>query len=175
MLKDTNTYVSVDKDPTLKIESDLRDILNRWVSKGFLESHTKMSLTSYDSLLPRAYEIPKIHKPYHPYRIIILTINSSFHHFALYLHKILYKSLPYSPFNVKNSFHLHNMLSGLRMHDDCILSFDVVSLFTNVPIETVLSSVSKRSNFIRLNIKINKYKFIFLRSQICFVLHVFHF
>lgn len=62
MLKDTNTYALVDKDPTHKIEKDLRDILNKWSSKGFIESHTKRSLTSYDSLLPRAYGIPKIHK-----------------------------------------------------------------------------------------------------------------
>lgn len=38
MLNDKNTYALVDKDPTYNIENNLRDILNRWTSKGFISS-----------------------------------------------------------------------------------------------------------------------------------------
>lgn len=104
MLKDENTYILGDKDLTHKIDSDLRDILNRWFSKEFIENQTKRSLMSNNSLLHKAYGIPKIYKPNHPYRIIVLTISSPLHYFALFLHKILYKGIHYSMLKTAFSF-----------------------------------------------------------------------
>lgn len=44
MLKDNTAYQTTDKDPTNTTKNKLRDILNRWVQKGFINQHTKNSL-----------------------------------------------------------------------------------------------------------------------------------
>lgn len=158
---DTNTYITINKDPTKTIENNLKSILNRWKDLGFIDDNTKNLLRSSDSLLPRAYGIPKIHKINHPYRVIVSTIDSPLHKFSVFLHKILYKSIPNSPFFVKDSFELHNVLAGLELNSGFILaSLDVVSLFTNVPIELACASVSRRWQYIKIHTKINEHEFI---------------
>lgn len=120
-----------------------------------------------DSLLPRAYGVSKIHKTNCPYRLIVSIITSALHQQILYLNK-LYKSLPNLPFYIKDSFHLFNMLTGLKLPDNsCLCSLDVVSLFTNVPLELTLKGISKRWKHICLHTKISEQEFL---SALKFVL-----
>lgn len=127
----------INKNPIHTIKNKLKDILNRWTNKNFITHHTKQFLTSNGALLSRAYRVPKIHKPGYSFRIIFSTVNSSLHKLASFLHKILYNSIPFSPFFVKDNFHLYNMLSGFKLSENHIIaSLDAVSLFTNIPIRT---------------------------------------
>lgn len=102
LLSNSDTYIIVDKDPIRTIESNLKDILNRWHNKKFINNETKKFLSSSKFSLPRAYGVPKIHKE-NPLRLIVSTINSPLHKLAQYLHQILYKSVSNSPFFVDNS------------------------------------------------------------------------
>lgn len=128
--------------------------------KSFINQNIRNSLKQ-NSLLPRVYGVPKIHKPNYPFRIIVFTINSPLYYFSLYLHKIIYISILNSPFFVKDSFHLFDVISGLDLDDHHTLcSFDVVSLFTNVPIELALEGINNRWKYKKLNTKINQQEFI---------------
>jgi len=62
LLSDPCTYSLVDKDPTKIITRDLKDLLTRWVREGYISDLTAKSLFTSDGILPRAYELPKIHK-----------------------------------------------------------------------------------------------------------------
>lgn len=161
MLADETTYIIINRNPIYKIESILKDILTRWMSKSFIDEQTKKSLITSDALLHKAYEVPKTHKLNCPFRIIISTINSPLHKLAIYMHKILYKSIPNSPFSIKNSFHLYNKVSGIQIDKQYILCLlDVTSLFTNVPIELMIQPIVNRWRFIKLNTKITQCEFI---------------
>ncbi|XP_020299258.1 uncharacterized protein LOC109863413, partial [Pseudomyrmex gracilis] len=161
MLSDKDTYLTIDHNPIQKIEKQLKDILNRWHNKGFIDKHIKFQLNSSDGLLPRAYGIPKIHKESCLYRIIVSTINGPLHNFAVYLHKLIFKGIPNSPFFVRNSFQLNNVVDGMNWNSDYLLcSLDAVSLFTNVPVELVIESISARWKFICLHTKISKEEFV---------------
>jgi len=60
-----------------------------------------------------------------------------------------------------NSFKLTKKLNGKILESGCTLaSLDVVSLFTNVPIEYVYEGISKRWNLIECNTTIPKEEFI---------------
>jgi len=62
---------------------------------------------------------------------------------------------------VGNSFRLVRELDGKNLKPGCTLaSLDVVSLFTNVPIEHVYDTISDRWNLIERNTSIPKEDFI---------------
>ncbi|XP_011687064.1 PREDICTED: uncharacterized protein LOC105449506 [Wasmannia auropunctata] len=71
MLSDTNTYCTLEKDPTKKLTAELRCLLARWKKNEFISDHTYKTLLTTDGVIPRAYGLPKIHKPNNPLRIIV--------------------------------------------------------------------------------------------------------
>ncbi|XP_039303911.1 uncharacterized protein LOC120357488 [Solenopsis invicta] len=152
MLSDESTYVKLSKDPIQKLTKETRSLLSIWKDKGFIEQHIYRSLLTTDGVLPRAYGLPKIHKPNNPLRIIISSINSPLHSLAYFLHNIIYNSIPEADSFVKNSFHLVNKLNGLHVESDLVLvSLDVVSLFINVPKNLAVESVTTRWDLISKN------------------------
>ena len=169
LLCDTDTYSKVKKDPLRKITTQLRDLLNRWKSQNLISNENYKSLSCSDGILPRAYGLPKIHKPNHPFRIIVSSTNSPLHTFATALHKILHKSIPPAPSFVPNSFALTNKLKNVFIEENyTLISLDVISLFTNIPLDLAVESVSKRWDFISKTCSIPQNEFI---TAIKFVLH----
>lgn len=64
---------------------------------------------------------------------------------ATHLHKIISVNIPEAFSNVENSFQLIKKLKGGKLEADHVLIFlDVVSLFTNIPVELALESLSNR-------------------------------
>jgi len=98
-----------------------------------------------DGLLPRAYGLPKLHKTGHPLRVIISSLQSPLYNLSCYLHEIIKYSVPEANSSVGNSFKLVKNLNGKTLDSGYTLaSLDVVSLFTNVPIENVYNAISNR-------------------------------
>jgi len=60
-----------------------------------------------------------------------------------------------------NSFDIYNRLSGMKVSDsDVLVSLDVVSLFTNVPLDLAMNSVSGRWTHIQKNTRITREEFL---------------
>jgi len=94
-----------------------------------------LQLRSSDALLPKVYGLPKIYKENAPLRIIVSSINTTLYPFAKFLNKTILDNIPHSENQVENSFELCSTLSTLTIPESYILaSFNIVSLFTNVPI-----------------------------------------
>jgi len=124
-----------------------------------MATYRKLLIT--DGLLPRAYGLPKLHKEGYPLRVIISSLKSPLYELACYLHNIIKCSIPEAISSVGNSFKLKKELNGRTLEPGCTLaSLDVVSLFTNVPIEYVYDGISNRWNLIERNIAIPKEEFI---------------
>ncbi|KAM0728324.1 hypothetical protein ACS0PU_005106 [Formica fusca] len=161
MLMDTNTYNIIKKDPTKNLTSRLRDLLSRWRDLEFISPSTYRSLYCSDGILPKAYGLPKVHKPGCPFRIIISSVNSPLYFLASFLHRVMFKYFPKAHSHVSNSFDLVKKLSDISIDNNFLLvSLDVVSLFTNVPIEMAIDSVSTRWEHISGNCNIPKSEFL---------------
>jgi len=84
-----------------------------------------------------------------------------FHKLSIFLHKIIKNNIKNPNSYIKNSFSLVNKLKNLELPSNSkLVSFDVVSLFTNIPLELVNHSITKRWDEIKRNTKIPLNEFL---------------
>ena len=91
---------------------------------------------------PRMYGLPKIHKSGIPLRPILSMCHSAQHSLAKWLVEVLNPVLEfYSVCCVKDSFTFSSIIRRLPvcMESQFLVSFDVVSLFTNIPLDETIS------------------------------------
>ncbi|XP_011705916.1 PREDICTED: uncharacterized protein LOC105461126 [Wasmannia auropunctata] len=167
-LKDEHTYTRLIKNPSTTLEKDTNSLLKGWLKKKHISKETYLALHCSDTSLPKAYGLPKIHKKDVPLRIIVSSVNSAVNPLATFLHEIISKSTTPTNSHVTNSFDLYKTLTGKEIGEsDNLISLDVISLFTNVPVDLALDGISSRWNEIEKNTTIPFEEFM---SAIKFVL-----
>ena len=146
LLSDQNTYTNVNRNPLSKLRLDTKKILNNLNNNEFLSHrYHKNQLTLTNTTLAKGYGLPKIHKENAPLRPIISLVNSPTHLLAKIIYNELKESIKLPESHINNSFELKDKLKNFKLHDEHILlSLDVKSLFTNIPVELVCDSIDKR-------------------------------
>nr|XP_054761192.1 uncharacterized protein LOC129267568 [Lytechinus pictus] len=135
-LLSTGPYREIKKDPTDSLVRKLTTLLSGLKKKGSLEENTYQKLRPKRKQPPRIYGLPKIHKPAVPLRPIVSCIGSFAYELSKFLANILTPLTGDSPHTVRNSTDFADFVATQSIEDDdAMISFDVESLFTNVPIE----------------------------------------
>ena len=95
-----------------------------------------------DEIIPRLYATPKIHKAGNPLRPIVDYTGSIGYNVSRALADILGPMVGTTVHHVNNSFDLAEDLASVMIEEDeQFISHDVVSLFTNTPIEEYLNII----------------------------------
>ncbi|XP_037506744.2 uncharacterized protein LOC119382905 [Rhipicephalus sanguineus] len=137
MLEDDRTYVPLNRDPTAKVQRDLQKLL----ADGFRfvppqQKSLYFSLLCNNGSAPALYGLPKIHKEGVPMRPIVDFTRSPLHKLSNYLHRIISPLVGKTETHVRNSYDFIEKVRNTVLHDDEIMvSFDVKSLYTSVPID----------------------------------------
>ncbi|XP_047525309.1 uncharacterized protein LOC125063126, partial [Pieris napi] len=91
------------------------------------------------------YGLPKIHKHNNPLRPIVSHIDSPTYKLAKHLVSILSPLRGHTSAHVKDSYHFVETLRDLKLlHNETMVSFDIESLFTNLPLNDCLDIIAKR-------------------------------
>lgn len=153
---DKSVYKSYKINPLNRVRNNISEILTDLNNKKFLHiSYHKNALTMTNKDLPRAYGLPKIHKPTLSFRPVISTINSPNNFLSNIILNVLKKCILPPKSCIKNSQELISKVKNLQIPNNYILfSLDVTSLFTNVSKELVLDSLYKRFSKINSKCKI---------------------
>ena len=145
MLFDEKTYEQLPSDPTQRYKRDLVAILSR------LKKENKINKTQYDLLfptaenIPRIYGTPKIHKPGNKVRPVVDYTGTIGYQTSRALADILSPLVGTTEHHVLNSKHLSESLAEVMIEEGEIFnSHDVVSLFTNTPIDQSLDVIRSR-------------------------------
>ncbi len=139
LLDDAVTYTKLKKDPTKATETKMNALLLRIKREGQLGEALYFRLRSTDALCPRLYGLVKIHKEGLPVRPIVSFTGTSTHALSRHLSEILSPLLGQTQYTVRNSTEFVESLSSVKWREgDVMISFDVVALFTNIPVEKAL-------------------------------------
>ena len=146
VLKDTTKFVKVPNIDlfklTLKLEDKITRLIKQMSDLGTISTEIAHSLKPIGSSLATLYGLPKIHKPNIPLRPILAAYNSASHKLSKFFVSIL-SNFTSNEYSVSNSYDLNNSLSGMKLPPSAFLcSFDISSLFTNVPVNETINICS---------------------------------
>ena len=144
-LSDSATYQVIKKNPICSIEKRLNRYIWKLYKNDKISTYLYKTLRSSDSVLPRIYGLPKIHKPNVPLRPIVSFIGTATYQLAKFLKQILVPLVGNTQYTVKNSSEFVELISSIKLgKSESQVSFDVISLFTSVPLETAKTIVANR-------------------------------
>jgi hypothetical protein len=125
-----------------KFNAEVRKVISG--SEFIIPPSSKSSLKVMNPIPPRLYGLPKIHKEGIPIRPIVSFNSSPTYKLAKYLDLWFKRNTNFeSGYAVKNSVDLIDNISNFTPPPDSILvSFDVASLFPNVPLSPTLESIT---------------------------------
>ncbi|XP_077486813.1 uncharacterized protein LOC144098165 [Amblyomma americanum] len=141
LLEDGETYVRLKKDPTLKLEREFQKLLSD-VFLAFPQNQEALyyKLLSQNGSAPAFYRLPKIHKPDVALRPIVDYTRSPLHNLSKFLLQVLCPLVGQSPSHVRNSFaFVEKNRSTSIDEDEVMVSFDINSMFTSVPIDLAVT------------------------------------
>ena len=144
----TKQFAKLDNDPTSKLESKVERILKKIKSKLPEKVYRKLPPTG--SCPGKFYGNAKVHKLFTnniddlPLRPIISNIGTATYERAKYLANLLAR-LGKSKYTMNNTKEFVKYIQKQKVPDGYkMVSFDVVSLFTNVPLEQTIEIILKR-------------------------------
>ncbi|XP_059067539.1 uncharacterized protein LOC131044502 [Cryptomeria japonica] len=143
LLSDSSSFKILSRNPCPKILKAVRSA----ISNSSLDDSTKLRLLPSKEVTPRIYGVPKIHKANIPLRPIVDTIGSPTYKLAAFLAKLISPLVGNSNSFIKDSNQFVQFIKDTKLDpQDTLVSFDVVSLFTKVPILDAIEIVKLKVN-----------------------------
>nr|XP_034826501.1 uncharacterized protein LOC117983968 [Maniola hyperantus] len=138
LLSDTNTYKKVNYNPTARTTNRIIKLLQALNDKNLLSQ-----LRPHNSTSPKIYGLPKIHKLNWPLRPIVSQIDSPTYKVSRHMATILKPFTGNTSSHVRDSRHFVHLIKNETISDtEIMVSFDVESLFTNIPVDEASQLIS---------------------------------
>jgi hypothetical protein len=140
MISQSGSYRKLNCNPVKKIIRQVKNAINN----SNLDERTKKRLTPNNEITPRIYGLPKIHKEDIPLRPIVNTIGSPTYELAKHVAKILSPLVGHTDSFIKDSNEFIKIIKNEKVRpQDTLISFDVVSLFTKIPLDEAIQIVKE--------------------------------
>ena len=127
-------------DPTSLREGQLQRFLRKLKNEGLFDEDLYKSVYPTGSRLARIYGLPKLHKildSVPAFRPILSSIRTYKYQLAKFLGKLLDYVIP-KDHSSKNTFSFVEELKMVRVTNKYMVSYDVSSLCTNIPLEETI-------------------------------------
>ena len=139
---DNGPYNKLKKDPTESIKRECLKKLKVLKEESAIDQTLYNRLKPKDSPPPCFYGLPKIHKPAIPIRPIVSYSGTPLYNLSKHIAGILSKYITKEGRHSENSKQFSEYVRDQSIEDDeMLVSFDVTSLYTNVPIKDTLEII----------------------------------
>lgn len=146
-LSDNKVYKKLDFDTTELLHGRSIYICQALKKQQFITDEEYDHMAMHNASAPKVYGQPKVHKRGNPLRLIVASYESPAYNIALFLTKILNNLTSNSKYNVRNATSFIDRILNTKLSLVCkMVSFDVVSLFTNIPLDLVEMIIENRWN-----------------------------
>ncbi|XP_047984696.1 uncharacterized protein LOC125225163 [Leguminivora glycinivorella] len=144
LLADRSVYKPVNYNPTARVTTRLRKLIKEheelFTGDDFTNLHRPKVVQP-----PKLYGLPKVHKSGIPLRPIVSQIGSPSYHLAKHVAGVLQTLVGKTTSFVKDSRHFIDIVKTIKLEpEEIMVSFDVESLFTNVPLRECLGIVKTK-------------------------------
>lgn len=144
ILNDESKFVISDEEPfrlLRRLEDRLNYKLRTLKESGFLDKNSYDDLFSSSAALPVLYGLCKVHKNNFPLRPVLAAYNAHNYKLAKFLNLLIQ---PYvkDTTSVKNSLEFVNIITSNVNVNSYMVSYDVSSLFTSVPLLETISIIA---------------------------------
>lgn len=146
LLLNCDSYLEIDMSP---LDNLIKKEINIVGKLSYLEPvkalFKNISFTPDCLNLPSLYGLPKIHKAGIPLRPITPTINTPSHFTAKLFLKILERIFPRTEYHIRDTFEFIRFIRNTKIElFDVLVSFDVVSMYTNIPFTLAYDIILKQ-------------------------------
>ena len=146
LLTSGGKFNQLNGDETVKRETRLHNYLLKLNKDDEIDDETYKRVYPCGSRAGVMYGLPKIHKEGVPVRPIISACGTYNFRLAKYLDQILKPLIPTNNYIIKDTFDFVNKVSKLpNTPNQRMVSFDVESLFTNIPTQETINIILDRA------------------------------
>ena len=151
LFSDTSKFKKLDEDPTHTRLNTVQSYLCTLLNREEISPDIYKQMRPQNAKVARAHGQPKVHKNFDrlpPFRPIIDTTGSTHYSIGKYLTELL-NPLTQNEFSLKDTFDAAERIRNiprelLNDNEYTLISLDVVSLFTNVPLKRTVNIILKR-------------------------------
>ena len=143
LLSDSSKFKKLQSDLTQGREGQLQCYVRKLKKQGLLSTDTYCDIYPTGSQPARLYGLPKLHKVKDPssttppFRPIVSSINTYNYNLAKYLCSLLKPHIS-SEFCATDTFSFVREIQDIDFSDMFLVSYDVTSLFTNIPLSETI-------------------------------------
>jgi hypothetical protein len=144
-------FVEISRDPTNKYNDEVIKLIKD--SPSIFSKFDLFRLKQMNPQCPRLYGLPKVHKDSMPCRPVVSFYTAPTYKLAKHANNLFYSMLKFNPpYTVKNSLELIDKIQHTKVNSNNILvSFDVVSLFTSVPVNELKVALNSHIDTLNIN------------------------
>ncbi|CAF1678176.1 unnamed protein product, partial [Adineta ricciae] len=142
ILDDKSAFTLINHDPTIDTENEIIKFLGVLKKEGFITNQEYDMACPSGSRPARIYGVPKLHKKRenYPLRPVMSATKTAAYGLGKMLANRL-TALRTSPYMIKDTFDFVRKIKSLQLGDKKMISFDVTSLFTKVPLTYTIDMI----------------------------------
>ena len=137
---DRTTFQSANHNNNLQQLQKFQQFLARLKKRKAIDDEVYQRIRPISASTPTLYGLPKIHKNDTPLRPILSSVGSYNHECAKWLSEIL-TPLRHHSTTVKDIFDFLHRLHNISIDNKIMDSFDVISLFTDIPVDFTINLI----------------------------------
>ena len=139
LVNDKQTYQELKRDPTPALQRKVNNKLLTLNKLNAIDTRRYYRLRCSVPQAPKLYGVPKLHKPHTPMRPIVSHCGSPTYQLSKYLTTLLQPLTNESRHKVQSTKDFIDIIKTVQIPDDHkLVSFDVKSLFTSIPLQLAL-------------------------------------
>nr|VZH92687.1 unnamed protein product [Spirometra erinaceieuropaei] len=144
LLEDRQAYLPCNDEPMRKLVTQLDKTLADMQTSKAIDKSVRLAIKPVDAAAPRFYGLPKVHKAGVPLRPIVSLRGAPTFNLAKWMFRNLRSLTSDAGTTVCSATQFLERIKGMRLtEDEVMVSFDVTSLFTSIPQDLAVETVSE--------------------------------